>query len=96
MKQNVLPCPAPADRPDWRRRIEEIAVEAYKTLGLRDYGRFDLRMQGDEPQILDVNSNPELDEMSVVLAGAMANGLTYGQMVSRIIEFASLRMPGRS
>jgi D-alanine-D-alanine ligase len=92
-KEIQMPCPAPADRPDWRRRIEEIAVEAYKTLELRDYARFDLRMLGDEPQILDVNSNPELDETSVVLAGAMANGLTYGQMVSRIIEFASLRMP---
>jgi len=71
-------------------------VQAYKTLGLRDYGRFDLRMLGDEPQVLDVNSNPELDEMSVVLAGAVAKGLTYGQMVSQIIQFAEPRMPGRS
>lgn len=95
-KEIQMPCPAPADRPDWRTRIEEIALRAYKTLQLRDYARFDLRMQGDEPQILDVNSNPELDETSVVLAGAMAIGLTYGQMVSRIIEFAAQRMPGRS
>jgi len=95
-KEIQMPCPAPADRPDWRRRIEQIAVQAYKTLGLRDYGRFDLRMLGDEPQVLDVNSNPELDEMSVVLAGAVAKGLTYGQMVSQIIQFAEPRMPGRS
>src|SRR5262245_1678533 len=95
-KEIQMPCPAPADRPDWRGRIEQIAVQAYKTLGLRDYGRFDLRMLGDEPQVLDVNSNPELDDMSVVLAGAVANGLTYGQMVSRIIQFAEPRMPGRS
>jgi D-alanine-D-alanine ligase len=95
-KEIRMPCPAPDDRPDWRRRIEEVAVQAYKTLQLRDYARFDLRMLGDEPQILDVNSNPELDETSVVLAGAMANGLTYGQMVSRIIQFARPRMPVRS
>ena len=55
-----------------------------------------MRRLGDEPQVLDVNSNPELDDMSVVLAGAAAKGLTYGQMVSRIIQFAEPRMPGRS
>jgi len=63
-KEIQMPCPAPTDRPDWRGRIEEVAVKAYKVLGLRDYARFDLRMLGDEPQILDVNSNPELDVTS--------------------------------
>lgn len=88
-----MPCPAPLDRPDWRERAEAIALEAYRAVGLRDYGRFDLRMLGDEPQILDVNANPELDPESVVLAGAKAKGMTYGQMVSRIIECAAERMP---
>lgn len=91
-KEILLPCPAPLDRPDWRDRVERIGVEAYKALGLRDYARFDLRMMGEEPQILDVNANPELDPLSVVLAGAKAQGMTYGQMVSRIISFASARM----
>ena len=94
-KEILMPCPAPLDRPDWMSRIKEIAVEAYKVLQLRDYARLDLRMLGDEPQILDVNSNPELDETSVVLAGAKASGLTYGQMATRIIRFASARMPAR-
>jgi D-alanine-D-alanine ligase len=88
-----MPCPAPADRPDWRARAEEIAVAAYRAVGLRDYARFDLRMLGDEPQILDVNPNPELDPLSVVLAGAKAKGMTYGQMAGRIIEYAAERMP---
>jgi D-alanine-D-alanine ligase len=92
-KEIQMPCPAPLDRPDWRDRVERIGVEAYKVLGLRDYARFDLRMMGDEPQILDVNANPELDPLSVVLAGARAKGMTYGQMVGRIITFASARMP---
>jgi D-alanine-D-alanine ligase len=88
-----MPCPAPVDRPDWRARAEQIAVEAYGAIGLRDYGRFDMRMLGDEPQILDVNPNPELDPESVVLAGARVQGMTYGQMASRIIQFAAERMP---
>jgi D-alanine-D-alanine ligase len=88
-----MPCPAPQDRPDWRARVEEIAVAAYGAIGLRDYARFDLRMLGDEPQILDVNANPELDPLCVMLAGAKVKGLTYGQMVSQIIQFAAGRMP---
>ena len=93
-KEIQMPCPAPLDRPDWRRRVEQVGVEAYKALGLRDYARFDMRMMGDEPQILDVNANPELDPESIVLAGAKAQGMTYGQMAGRIITFASARMPG--
>jgi D-alanine-D-alanine ligase len=92
-KEIQMPCPAPLDRPDWRARLEEIALQAYRVMGLRDYGRFDLRMRGDEPQILDVNPNPDLDHISVVLAGAKTKGMDYGQMVSQIIRFASARLP---
>jgi D-alanine-D-alanine ligase len=92
-KEITMPCPAPLDRPDWRARIETVAVEAYRAVGLRDYARFDMRMSGDEPQILDVNANPELDPLSVVLAGVQNRGMSYGQMVSRIIQFAAVRMP---
>jgi D-alanine-D-alanine ligase len=88
-----MPCPAPLDKPHWRARIEAVAVQAYQVIGLRDYGRLDMRMFGDEPQILDVNPNPDLDPTSVVLAGARALGMDYGQMVGRIIEYASARMP---
>jgi D-alanine-D-alanine ligase len=89
-----MPCPAPLDRPDWQARLEAVAVRAYRALGLRDYGRLDLRMLGDEPQILDVNPNPDLDVTSVLPAGARALGLSYGEMIDRIIGFAAERLPG--
>jgi D-alanine-D-alanine ligase len=92
-KEINMPCPAPVDRPDWRARLEAVAVGAYQAIGLRDYGRFDMRMLGDEPQILDVNPNPDLDHISVFLAGARSRGMTYGQMVARIAEYAAARMP---
>ncbi len=87
------PCPAPADRPDWQARLQTVAVAAYTAVGLRDYGRLDFRMLGDEPQILDVNANPDLDLVSVLPYGARALGLNYGQMVDRILQFAAERMP---
>ena len=90
-----MPCPAPEDRPDWQEKIQSIAVLAYAALGLRDYARFDMRMLGDEPQILDVNTNPELDPESVVLSGAKARGMSAAQMFTRIVECAAQRMPAR-
>jgi hypothetical protein len=51
-------------------------------------------MLGDEPQILDVNVNPDLltDGRSVFVAAAQAQGIGYGRMASTIIEFAAARM----
>jgi D-alanine-D-alanine ligase len=92
-KQIQTPCPAPADDPALRARLEEIAVEAYQATGLRDYGRMDIRMQGDEPMILDVNANPDLDPTSVHPIAAEVMGLSYGEMAARIVEFAAQRLP---
>jgi D-alanine-D-alanine ligase len=92
-KEIKMPCPAPADKPEWRARLEAAALAAYRVMGLRDYGRFDMRMLGDEPQILDVNPNPDLDPVSVIPISTRALGMTYGQMADRIARFASARMP---
>jgi len=90
-----MSCPAPLDRPDWSARLETVAVSAYRTLGLRDYARFDMRMLDDEPQILDVNVNPDLltDGRSTFVAAALARRIRYPEMARRIIDFAAVRMP---
>jgi D-alanine-D-alanine ligase len=90
-----LICPAPVDRVGWRRRLEEVAVAAYRALDLRDYARIDLRMLADEPQILDVNVNPDLltDGGSAFVAAAAAGGFGYARMARRIIEYAAIRIP---
>jgi D-alanine-D-alanine ligase len=86
-------CPAPVDRPDWYERLQDVAVAAYRAAGLRDYGRIDCRMLGDEPQVLDVNPNPDMDPISVHPLSCETLGLNYGQMASRILSFAAERMP---
>jgi len=91
-----MPCPAPADRPDWQARLMAVAVAAYRAIGLRDYGRVDMRMLGDEPQILDVNANPDLDVTSVLPVSAGAVGYTYGAMLDRIVSAAAKRMPAKT
>ena len=88
--------PAPLDRPDWRASLEQVAVQAYQVLGLRDYGRIDMRMLGDVPQILDVNANPDLDLTSVLPMGAKVLGYSFGGLVDRILQSAAERLPVRA
>jgi D-alanine-D-alanine ligase len=92
-KEIKMICPAPLDRPDWQARLMELSVDAYRVLGLRDFGRVDLRMLGDEPQILDVNPNPDLEYISVLPASSRSLGLSYGAMVDHILRLAAERMP---
>ncbi len=87
------PCPAPTDDLALRARLEQIGLAAYRATGLRDYGRVDMRMRGDEPMILDVNANPDLDPTSVHPIAAQVMGLSYGEMVGRIVEYAAERLP---
>jgi D-alanine-D-alanine ligase len=95
-REMKIPCPAPADRPDWLARLAAVALEAYRAIGLRDYGRVDLRMLRDGPQILDVNANPDLDLTSVLPVSALAVGLSYGAMLDRIVGFVAEHMPAHS
>lgn len=84
--------PSPADQPELQARLQTVAVAAYKALGVTDYGRVDLRMLGEDPQVLDVNANPDLDATSALMASARAVGLTYADIVERIINNAATRM----
>ncbi len=89
-----LRCPSLADEHPWKTRLEAVALEAYRAFGLSDYGRIDMRMLGDEPQILDVNPNPDIDYTSALMLSARTKGLTYNQVAAHIIELAAARMPG--
>jgi len=86
-------CPAPQDNAQWRVRLQEVAVGAFQALGIYDYGRIDLRMLGDEPQVLDVNPNCDIDFTSAFMLGAKTQGLAYHQTIQKIVEQATERMP---
>jgi hypothetical protein len=60
-------------------------------MGVGDYGRVDMRLLGDEPQVLDVNTNPDIDVESAFAVSASACGLTYVDVIERIIRCAVAR-----
>lgn len=83
-------CPAPLDA-QTQRKIEEIAIAAYRLGGCRDYGRVDLRLRGAEAVVLDVNPNADLTFESDHAIGSKMLGWSYGEMAARIVECARER-----
>ncbi|MDY7230638.1 D-alanine--D-alanine ligase family protein [Hyalangium rubrum] len=78
--------------PELRQRVERAALLAYRGLKLQDYARIDLRISSEgDPYILEVNPNPYLEDKSELALAAREKGLSYTQLVGRILESAAQR-----
>jgi D-alanine-D-alanine ligase len=81
-------CPAKLDK-ELSRHVRELAVEAAQVLGCRGVARVDFRLtEDDEPSILEVNTLPGMTPTSLVPMAAAAKGMSYDQLVARILELA--------
>jgi D-alanine-D-alanine ligase len=81
--------------PELETRIAETAKGAFRALGLRDFGRVDLRIDSDEmPWVIDVNPNCDLSPDAGVAKAAAYGGLAYPQLVGKICELAWRRHDG--
>jgi len=79
------------------RSIREAARKAWKALGLRGYGRVDLRLAGDgSPRILDVNPNPDVSPGAGLAKAAARAGIDHGSLIRRIVESALRRFARRA
>ena len=74
-------------------RIERSALLAFRALKVRDYARVDFRIseKTGEPFVLEVNPNPYLEKLSELAMGAKQKGLSYTQLIGRIVESAATR-----
>ena len=72
-------------------RVLDIAVSAAKALGVRDFGRVDLRIGDAGPTILDVKTCPGLTETSILPFAASAAGVTFDDFVNSVLEAALAR-----
>ena len=76
-----------------RARVAGTARAAFLALELRDYGRVDMRLGVDGvPYVIDVNPNCDLSHQAGGFArAAHAAGLTYDDLILRILEQALIR-----
>lgn len=75
-----------------RECVEAVARSAFEALGLRGYGRVDLRLDAEgQPFVIDVNPNPSLaPDAGFALALARA-GISQGEALEHILEEARSR-----
>jgi D-alanine-D-alanine ligase len=75
--------------PQLQAAIEKTALATYRALGLRDFGRVDLRIDAaGRPWVIDVNPNCDLSRDAGYARAARVAGMEYAELVGRICEMA--------
>jgi D-alanine-D-alanine ligase len=73
--------------PGVERRILAIAKQVWKVLGLSGYARLDLRLTEDgRVYVIEANANPDLARDEDFAQSAEAAGITYPQLIERILQ----------
>ncbi len=86
-------CPADVP-PEIERKAKEIALKAYRVMGLRDYGRIDMRLDAKGRLfVLEVNPNPDISDSAGFARSARAYGYSIEEAITRIVEYALERTP---
>jgi D-alanine-D-alanine ligase len=84
-------CPATVDA-GLTKKIQELALQAFRALGLVVYGRVDVLLSDkSEPFVLEVNTIPGMTETSLLPEAAAAAGISYVDLCRRIIELSRAR-----
>ncbi|BAU47277.1 D-alanine-D-alanine ligase [Sulfurifustis variabilis] len=71
------------------RAIQEQALQAYRAVGCEGWGRVDAMLDaGGNPCFLEVNTSPGMTGHSLVPMAAREAGITFDELVLRILETA--------
>jgi D-alanine-D-alanine ligase len=68
--------------------VTRAALDAYEALGCSGFSRVDLILAGGGPQVLEVNAIPGLTDTSLLPQAAEAAGMSFEQLVGRILDLA--------
>jgi D-alanine-D-alanine ligase len=76
--------------PERESALQALALEAFNSLGCEGWGRVDVMLDADDRfQLLEVNTIPGMTDHSLVPMAARAAGLSFGDLVMRILETAT-------
>ena len=83
-------CPSGVDA-GLEDRVKRISVDAFRILGCKGWGRVDVMIDADgEPWVLEANTVPGMTGHSLVPMAAKVAGLSFDQLVIRILEAADV------
>jgi D-alanine-D-alanine ligase len=72
--------------------VRRVAAEAFRAVGVRDYGRVDVRLAGSGvPYVVDVNPNCDLSPQAGMARAAAAVGIDYGDLAGLLVRYALRR-----
>jgi D-alanine-D-alanine ligase len=85
----------PAELPDGgTERAHELALRTYRLLGCHAFARVDLMMDAaGDLTVLEANPIPGLTDTSLLPQAAEAAGISFDQLVGRIVDLAQARAP---
>ncbi|OCG07545.1 D-alanine--D-alanine ligase [Gilliamella sp. wkB178] len=76
---------------DKEQQIRKLALDAYKAVGCRGWGRVDIMFDANqEPYLLEVNTAPGMTDHSLVPMAAKQYGWSFSELVSRILNLATV------
>lgn len=81
--------------PDIAREIREIALRIHELVGARGFSRSDFILDREGIWFLEINTIPGLTEQSIIPRAAEEDGISFTDLVTRIIEFALPDESGR-
>jgi D-alanine-D-alanine ligase len=89
-------CPASIE-PEKTKEVQELALSAFRALGLRVYSRVDVILsRTGEPFVLEINTIPGMTEASLLPEAAAVAGITYVDLCRRVIALSRARIDGAS
>jgi len=84
-------CPAKITQ-DLKKKLDDLALRVYRSVECRDFGRVDFRVDNDgRPYVLEINPLPSLSTEDVFMLIAKNIGITYEQMLGKILNSALIR-----
>ena len=82
--------------PELKARLQKVALDAYRALRVRDYGRIDMRLaESGEIYVIEVNANCYLEKDGEFAMAAAAADVEYSSLIGRITELAMERWQAR-
>lgn len=73
-----------------RDRVHAISRDAHTALGCRGFSRSDMIISGDEVIWLETNTIPGMTETSLLPQGAAAAGISFRELLTRIVDAATI------